>query len=125
MCALVSLAVIDELAEIVGREAVLSARSDLVVFECDGFVIEKNSPDLVVFPETTEHVSAIVKLCNRHQLSFLPRGGRHKPGRRLPAGGWRRNDRPDPECEKSWRSISVIAMPWFSRAWSISGSPMP
>ena len=32
------------------RERAVPAHSDLVVYECDGFVIEKNCPDVVVFP---------------------------------------------------------------------------
>ncbi len=35
---------IDELREIVGQDAVLSAHSDLLVYECDAFVIEKKQP---------------------------------------------------------------------------------
>ena len=36
---------VGQLRAIIGTEAVLSAHSDLVVYECDGFVIEKNSPE--------------------------------------------------------------------------------
>ena len=70
----ISLDVIEELAELLGREAVLSARSDLVVYECDGFVIEKNCPDVVVFPGTTEQVAGVVQICNRNGLAFCPAG---------------------------------------------------
>ena len=65
---------IDELREVVGLDGVLSAHSDLVVYECDGFVIEKNSPDVVVFPRTTQQVSEIVRLANKHRVPFVPRG---------------------------------------------------
>ena len=44
--------VVDELRQIVGSDGVLSAHSDLLVYECDGFVIEKNSPDVVGSSET-------------------------------------------------------------------------
>jgi glycolate oxidase len=63
--------VVDELRKIVGSDGVLSANSDLLVYECDGFVIEKNSPDVVVFPKTTEHVSRIVKVCNAAGVPFF------------------------------------------------------
>ena len=80
--------VIDELRQIVGSEGVLSASSDLLVYECDGFVIEKNSPDVVVFPKTTEHVSRIVKVCSEADVPFLPRGaGTSLAGGCLPVGG--------------------------------------
>ena len=42
--------VVTRLRAVVGSDSVLSAHSDLLVYECDGFVIEKNSPDVVVFP---------------------------------------------------------------------------
>ena len=39
---------VEQLREVVGSEAVLSAHSDVMVYECDGFVIEKSCPDVVV-----------------------------------------------------------------------------
>ena len=66
----------------------LSAHEQVLVYECDGFVIEKNTPDCVVFPETTEQVVAIVKLCNEHGIPFVPRGaGTSLAGGCLPVGG--------------------------------------
>ncbi len=81
-------AIVEPLRKIVGSDAVLSARSDLLVYECDGFTIEKNSPDVVVFPTTTEQVAAVVKLCNEADIPFLPRGaGTSLAGGCLPVGG--------------------------------------
>lgn len=81
-------AAIDSLRNVVGDDGVLTARSELLVYECDGFVIEKNSPDVAVFPKTTAQVAEIVKICNEHQLSFLPRGaGTSLAGGCLPVGG--------------------------------------
>jgi glycolate oxidase len=82
------LAVADQLRRAVGDDNVLSAHSDLVVYECDGFVIEKNCPDLVVFPRSAEDVAAIVEICNEADVSFLPRGaGTSLAGGCLPVGG--------------------------------------
>ncbi len=76
------------LQDLVGHERVLGAPSDLLVYECDGFVIEKNSPDIAVFPENTEEVAAIVRLCREHDVPFLPRGaGTGLAGGCLPVGG--------------------------------------
>jgi glycolate oxidase len=79
---------VDELRQIVGAEGVLAAHAELVVYECDGYVIEKNCPDVAVFPRTTEQVARIVRLCNRHDVPFLPRGaGTSLAGGCLPVGG--------------------------------------
>ncbi|MBX7166556.1 MAG: FAD-binding protein [Pirellulales bacterium] len=79
---------IDELRELLGRERVLANHAELLVYECDGFVIEKNCPDAVVFPASTAEVSAIVKLCNEYDVPFLPRGaGTSLAGGCLPVDG--------------------------------------
>ncbi len=66
----------------------LTSSSELLVYECDGFVIEKNSPDLVVFPRTSDHVAQIVRACNDADVPFLPRGaGTSLAGGCLPVGG--------------------------------------
>jgi glycolate oxidase len=78
----------EQLRCIVGPQAVLSAPSDLIVYECDGFTIEKNRPDLVVFPTSTEQVVQIVKACNSADVPFLARGaGTSLAGGCLPVGG--------------------------------------
>lgn len=77
-----------ELARIVGAEGVIEHRDELLVYECDGYVIEKSLPDVVVFPTTTEQVVAIVKLCGRLGVPFVPRGaGTSLAGGTLAVGG--------------------------------------
>ncbi|MCH2569916.1 MAG: FAD-binding protein [Planctomycetes bacterium] len=77
-----------ELCKLLGEEAVLSSEDELLVYECDGYVVEKNRPDLVVFPESTQQVSDIVRLCNENHVPFLPRGaGTSLAGGCLPVGG--------------------------------------
>jgi glycolate oxidase len=79
---------LDQLRSIVGRDAVLSSPSDLLVYECDGYTIEKNKPEFVVFPTSTDQVVQIVKLCNEGDVPFLPRGaGTSLAGGCLPVGG--------------------------------------
>lgn len=81
-------ALADRLRRAIGTENVLGAHSDLLVYECDGFVIEKNSPDIVAFPRSTDDVVRIVKLCNEAGVPFLPRGaGTSLAGGCLPVGG--------------------------------------
>jgi glycolate oxidase len=78
----------DDLRRIVGPKRVLDAHSDLAVYECDAFVIEKHCPSVAVFPETTAEVAAIVKLCNSRRVPFVPRGaGTSLAGGGLPVGG--------------------------------------
>jgi len=78
----------NEFRQIVGDENVLSAHSELAVYECDGFVIEKNCPDIVVFPRNSDDVSAIAQICNSANVPFLPRGaGTSLAGGCLPVGG--------------------------------------
>src|SRR5258707_938876 len=79
---------IDRLRGIVGKEGVLTSPSDLLVYECDGYTIEKNKPDVVVFPTSTEQVVQIVQVCNEFNVPFLPRGaGTSLAGGCLPVGG--------------------------------------
>ncbi|MBM3996584.1 MAG: FAD-binding protein [Planctomycetes bacterium] len=78
----------DHMRAIVGADNVLSSASDLVVYECDGFTIEKNKPDVVVFPKTTQDIVSIVKACRDLSVPFVPRGaGTSLAGGCLPIGG--------------------------------------
>ncbi|MFH1921818.1 MAG: FAD-linked oxidase C-terminal domain-containing protein [Planctomycetota bacterium] len=71
-----------------GSENVLSAKSDLVVYECDAFTIEKNQPDVVVFPRSTRQVAEVVKLAEEYDVPVVPRGaGTSLAGGCLPVGG--------------------------------------
>src|SRR6266853_767300 len=62
------------LVQIVGAENVISGEDELLVYECDAYTLEKNLPNIVVLPRTTEEVSKIAVLCARHNLPFIPRG---------------------------------------------------
>lgn len=76
------------LRSIVGDEGVLHDPEELLVYECDGYVVEKKCPDVVVFPTSSEQVVAVVKLCNELDVSFVPRGaGTSLAGGCLPVGG--------------------------------------
>ncbi len=88
MTATATVSFLDRLRAIVGPGGLLSAASDLLVYECDGYTIEKNRPDVVVFPTSTEQIVQVVKLCNEQQVPFLPRGaGTSLAGGCLPVGG--------------------------------------
>src|SRR2546427_3190450 len=79
---------VDRLRSIVGAGGILTTPSDLLVYECDGYTIEKNRPDVVVFPTNTEQVVRIVQACKDAGVPFLPRGaGTSLAGGCLPIGG--------------------------------------
>jgi glycolate oxidase len=79
---------VDRLRAIVGAGGILTTPSDLVVFECDGYTIDKKRPDIVVFPTSTEQIVDIVRACNEFGVPFLPRGaGTSLAGGCLPVGG--------------------------------------
>lgn len=63
-----------ELVAIVGAEGVLSGRSEMRVYDCDAYTVDKSAPAAVVLPQTTEQVAAVVRVCNRLQVPFVPRG---------------------------------------------------
>src|SRR5688572_23384937 len=86
--AVTTAALADRLRRALGAENVLGAHSELLVYECDGFVIEKNCPDIVAFPRNTQDVVEIVRLCNEFAVPFIPRGaGTSLAGGCLPVGG--------------------------------------
>ncbi len=79
---------IDRFCQIVGEASVLHDAAELIVYECDGYVVDKNAPDVVVFPETTEQIVELVKACNEFDVPFVPRGaGTSLAGGCLPIGG--------------------------------------
>src|SRR5438874_4879844 len=79
---------IDSLRDIVGPGALLTSPTELLVYECDGYTIEKNKPEVVVFPTSTDQVVQVVKVCNEFGVPFLPRGaGTSLAGGCLPVGG--------------------------------------
>ena len=57
---------ISELRATLGRENVLSAPSELAVYDCDAFTIERHLPAAVVFPRSTKQVAEVVRLCQKH-----------------------------------------------------------
>ncbi len=81
-------ALIEALRQSIGDENLITHHDERIVYECDGYVIEKNLPDVVVFPTCRDHVVQIVKLCNKYGIPFVPRGaGTSLAGGTLAVGG--------------------------------------
>jgi glycolate oxidase subunit GlcD len=66
--------IIQQLRQIVGKEAVVADETELLVYECDALPLFKRMPEAVVFPQNTQQVSEIVKLAYANRIPFLPRG---------------------------------------------------
>ncbi|MGL5094629.1 MAG: FAD-binding oxidoreductase, partial [Planctomycetia bacterium] len=79
---------LDGLRAIVGPDGVLTTECDRMVYECDGYVVEKKLPDVVVLPTNRDQVVALVKLCGELDVPFVPRGaGTSLSGGTIPVGG--------------------------------------
>jgi FAD/FMN-containing dehydrogenase len=52
---------VSELRRRLGSENVLSAPSELTVYDCDALTIARRPPEVVVFPRSTRHVVATVE----------------------------------------------------------------
>ena len=65
---------IRSLRVILRPENVLSAPSELVVYDCDAYTVERRMPLAVVFPRTTRDVSAVVRACGEHGCPVVARG---------------------------------------------------
>lgn len=76
------------LLHIVGNDGVLSNKDECLVYECDGYLVERQQPDCVVFPTSTQQVAKVVKLCHEQSVPIVPRGaGTSLAGGCLPIGG--------------------------------------
>ena len=79
---------LSQLRNIVGDENLLTDSDERLVYECDGYVVEKQVPDLVIFATTAEQIEQIVKVCNEYRVPFVPRGaGTSLAGGTLTVGG--------------------------------------
>ncbi len=66
-------AVIKQLRKIVGHDAVLDRAEDVMLYEYDGG-LSKGTPGVVVFPQTTEQVSEVIRLAGAAGTSVTARG---------------------------------------------------
>jgi glycolate oxidase len=65
---------VDALREIVGRDGIVSAADQRLVYECDMLVYYKGMPDLVVLPRSTAEVVSVVRRCLEAGVPIVPRG---------------------------------------------------
>ena len=62
------------LVHLLGPQRTLFTPDALRAYECDGFTIHKAPPLGVVLPESTEEVSAVLRLLAQYAVAFVPRG---------------------------------------------------
>ncbi|HET7560653.1 MAG TPA: FAD-binding protein, partial [Limnochordia bacterium] len=63
-----------ELAAIAGDDYVLTAQGERLVYECDGFTLGRNLPEVVVLPGNSDEVARIIRLLHARRIPFVPRG---------------------------------------------------
>ncbi len=66
--------IIKALENILGSDGVIRKRDELLTYECDGLTAYRQRPALAVLPRTTEHVAAILALCNEKEIPWVARG---------------------------------------------------
>jgi glycolate oxidase len=80
--------IVAELRAIVGREGVIDKHEQLRTYESDGLTNLRALPALVVLPTSTAQVQAVVRVCHRERIPFVPRGsGTGLSGGALPVQG--------------------------------------
>src|SRR3990170_4610404 len=65
--------ILQKLIEIVGQENFTDQLEELVPYSYDASM-NVHRPDAVVWPESTDQISAIVKFANEHKIPVVPRG---------------------------------------------------
>ena len=60
-----------ECEQILKKEWVKDDPVTLYAYRCDGLTLYADSPMAVVFPGTVKELTSIVKLLNRHKISFI------------------------------------------------------
>lgn len=66
--------IITRLREIVGEKEVLDRKEDLIPYSFDGTAAMKEYPGCVVFTQTTDQVSEVLKFANQEGISVVTRG---------------------------------------------------
>src|SRR5215813_12015063 len=79
--------IVATLRTIVPGEGVIATERELRPFESDGLTAYRQMPMVVVLPETTDQVSAVLRYCHDNGIKVVPRGaGTSLSGGALPLG---------------------------------------
>jgi len=66
--------IVKDICNFTKRNNVLSEPEELKPYETDGLTAYRQTPMLVVLPETTQEVSKILSYCNKKKIKVVPRG---------------------------------------------------
>ncbi len=84
---MIAKSIIKDLTKIIGKENILADLKDLLAYSYDA-TMRQEMPDVIVFPRSTEQVSAIMKLAHREKVPVVPRGaGTNLSGGTIPLKG--------------------------------------
>ncbi len=79
-------AIVKDLEQLIGAEAVISDEDGRRVFETDALTAYRRMPLAVVLPRSTDDVAKVLKYCHQNRLKVVPRGaGTSLCGGALPA----------------------------------------
>ncbi len=80
--------IVEELRAIVGDAGIFTEREQLGTYDTDALTTHRMTPSVVVLPATTQQVQAVVRVCQRERIPFVPRGsGTGLSGGALPVPG--------------------------------------
>src|SRR5262249_3323752 len=96
-------ALVARLRSMVGVEGVIDRPEALLVYECDGYTLERAAPELVVLPRTPAEVASVLRLLAAERIAFVPRGA----GTGL-AGGTLPVEAPVMICTSRMQAIEAI-----------------
>ena len=63
--------ILKDISSFTKRENILFEREELKPYETDGLTAYKQTPMLVVLPETTQEVSKILSYCNKRKIKVI------------------------------------------------------
>jgi len=66
--------IVSDISKIIKEENILSHNDEIKPYETDALAAYKQTPLVVVLPETVEEVSAVLKYCNENKIKVVPRG---------------------------------------------------
>lgn len=64
----------NQLRRVVGDDGIVDEPTRLLVYECDGYTLERSAPECVVLPRTPVEVAAVVRMLWSEGIPFVPRG---------------------------------------------------